>query len=128
MICQYKTILIEADTINEDFVAVAERIKDKYELVLISDGLAQNKGVDKYIQTKIFGAEAGCKKPSIEFFDFVLEKIGKKPSECILVDCQVKSLLFAEEVGISTLFFNVKNENFDGMSVCSFKELIDVIG
>jgi hypothetical protein len=36
--------------------------------------------------------------------------------------------LFAEEVGIATLFFNRNGENFDGMAVCSFNELIDIIG
>ncbi|MBE6692838.1 MAG: HAD family hydrolase [Ruminococcaceae bacterium] len=152
MICQYKTLIldaygvifkeyscksneIESLTMDEGFLDFANKIKSKYEIVLLSnDDSEQSKkitayyGIDEYFSAKIISSEANCKKPSLQIFDITLERIGRKPSECIFVDWDVKSLLAAEEVGISTVLFNRNEDNFDGMTVYSFKELFDIIG
>lgn len=152
MICEYKTLIIdtygvifkekecrnndvESLTMDKDFLDFANKIKGKYEIVLLSNddsersnNITAHYGIDKYFSNKIISSEVNCKKPELKIFDVTLERIGRKPSECIFVDWDIKNLLAAEEVGISTVLFNRNNENFDGMTVYSFKELFDIIG
>ncbi len=152
MICDYKTLIldiygvifkeeksencdIENLTLDKDFIDFAKKTKEKYQIVLLSnDSLEHSKritefyGIDDLFDERILSDETGFKKPSLEIFDAALEKIGRKPSECIFVDSKVKNLLYAEEVGISALLFNRKDEHFEGMAVYSFKELFDIIG
>lgn len=152
MICDYKTLIldiygvifkeeksencdIENLTLDKDFIDFAKKTKEKYQIVLLSnDSLEHSKritefyGIDGLFDERILSDETGFKKPSLEIFDAALEKIGRKPSECIFVDSKVKNLLYAEEVGISALLFNRSDEHFEGMTVYSFKELFDIIG
>ncbi len=122
-------------TLDKDFTKFAEKASKKYELVLLSNDvlefnkhITQYHDIDKYFKDKIVSAEVKCGKPSLEIFDIAIEKIQRKPSECIFVDNRPKNLLAAEEVGISTVLFNRDNVNHDGMTVNSFKELWDIIG
>lgn len=152
MICDYKTLIldiygvifkeekikngeIENLTFDRDFPDFAKKIKEKYQIVLLSnDTAAQNKritefyGIDGLFDERFVSEELGSEKPSLEIFDALLEKIGRKPSECIFVDSKAKNLLYAEEVGISALLFDRNDEHFEGVTVYSFKELFDIIG
>lgn len=142
MICEYKTLFIDLygvilkdGILDEGFLDFSESVKGKYDVVLLTNGNSQeikqiieNYGIGKYFSATLISDKLGCEKPSLKVFDAALETIGRNAQECILVDCQAQNLLAAEEVGISAMLFNRSNENFDGMSVCSFKELIDIIG
>ena len=149
MICQYDTVIIDlcsvtykliekggsASDVLKDFSNFAHRINGKYRLILLSNESHQSinamlclNGEDKLFAKIISAEDVSHKKPGLEIFDATLEIIQRKPSQCIFIDTQVKNLLFAEEVGISALLFNTDGENFDGMSVCSFNELFDIIG
>ncbi|MBR6783806.1 MAG: HAD-IA family hydrolase [Clostridia bacterium] len=122
-------------TLDSGFLDFAERVKDKYELVLLSNDVAEwseyickKFGLDKYFSRKIISAEVKIRKPSLEIYDLALEKTGKSPYECIFVDNSAQNLVAAEEVGISPILFNRENENYYGMTVYSFKELYDILG
>ncbi len=142
MICEYKTLFIDLygvilkdGVLDEGFLGFAESVKGKYDVVLLTNGnlqevtqITENYDIGKYFSATLTSDMLGCEKPSLKFFDTTLEIIGRNAQECILVDCQIQNLLAAEEVGISAMLFNRSNENFDGMSVCSFKEIIDIIG
>ena len=149
MICQYDTLIIDLcsvvstleekgekrENILKNFSSFASKINGKYRLILLSneghqsiDDMLSQSNANEFFQKIISAEDVSHKKPSLEIFDATLEIIERKPSQCIFIDTQVKNLLFAEEVGISALLFNTDGENFDGMSVCSFNELLDIIG
>ncbi len=143
MIKQYKNIFIElygvvvkepeeSDlfTLNEGFTEFAEAIKDKYDLYLISnDDTCKHKditdrlGLDGYFKERFIGSEMDCKKPRFEIFDKALEIIGAAPAECIFVDCDIKSILAAEEVGMSPIMFYRDGDRFYDSTVYNFDEL-----
>ncbi len=122
-------------TLNEGFKDFAEEAEKKYDLVLMTNNLAEwndiildHFGIRKYFKHIFVSSEFKCAKPKFEIFDRALEIMGKTPSECIFVDNREKNLLAAEEVGMAPLLFEYENERFCGASVYNFKELADFIG
>lgn len=122
-------------TLDSGFIEFAEKVKDKYELVLLSNDIAEwseyiceKFGLNKYFAHKTVSASVKCRKPELKIYDLTLEAIGKSPYECIFVDNNVKNLHSAEEVGIAPILFDRENEHYDGMTVYSFKELLGIIG
>ncbi len=122
-------------TLDNGFIDFAERIKGKYDLVLLSNDVSEwseytvtHFGIEKYFKHRTVSAEVKCRKPDLKIYDLTLEAIGKAPSECIFIDNDVKNLLAAEEVGISTVLFNRDRMHFDGATVETFDELCDLIG
>lgn len=121
-------------TLDEGFIDFAEKAKDKYELILLSNDasewskyITEYYGLDKYFRNKIISAEVKCRKPGFAIFDKALEIVGRSAAECIFVDNSIKNLLAAEEVGISPILFNRDNKHFCGMTVDNFKELADIL-
>ncbi len=122
-------------TLDKGFIDFAERIKGKYDLVLLSNDVSEWSdytvrylGIEKYFSHRTVSADVKCRKPDLKIYDLTLETIGKAPSECIFIDNDVKNLLAAEEVGISTVLFNRDEMHFDGATVETFGELCDLIG
>ncbi|MBQ3230094.1 MAG: HAD-IA family hydrolase [Clostridia bacterium] len=122
-------------TLDKGFIPFAERVKDKYELVLLSNDVSEwsehitkHFGLDKYFSHKIISANLKCRKPELEIYDKTLELIGRSAAECIFVDNSVKNLHSAEEVGMSAILFNRDNEHFEGTVVYNFDELLGYIG
>ncbi len=121
-------------TLDRGFIKFAETVKDKYDIVLLSNDVSEwskyiteYHGLNKYFKDKIVSADVKCRKPDLKIFDLTLEHIKKSPAECIFIDNNVQNLLSAEEVGISPILFNRDNEHFEGLTVYSFEELIDYL-
>lgn len=122
-------------TLDPAFVRFAEAVKDKYDLVLLSNDVSEwsrfiveHHGIDKYFMHRTVSAEVGCRKPDLKIYDLTLEAIGRSPAECLFIDNNVDNLIAAEEVGISPILFNRDGLEFCGMTVESFDELLSLIG
>lgn len=121
-------------TLDPGFIPFAERAKEKYDLVLLSNDVSEwsryiveYHGIGKYFSHRTVSAEVKCRKPDLRIYDITLEAIGKSPAECIFIDNSVQNLLAAEEVGISPILFNRDDEHFGGAVVESFEELCGMI-
>ena len=55
-------------------------------------------GLDKYFKHKIVSGDVKCRKPDRKIYELALERIGKKPEECLFVDNTAKNLLVAQEL------------------------------
>ncbi len=122
-------------TLDSGFTDFAEKVKDRYELVLLSNDVSEwssfitrKFGLDKYFSHKIISADVKCRKPELRMYDLTLDKIGRSAYECIFIDNTVENLLGAEEVGISPVLFNRDGSHYYGASVCTFDELGSLIG
>ena len=122
-------------TLDKGFIEFAEKVKDKYDLVLLSNDISDRSryitefyGLDKYFKHKIISADLKCRKPQLEIFDKALEIVRKRPAECMFIDISVKNLIAAEEVGIAPILFNRDNDHYYGMVVENFEELYNLIG
>ena len=121
-------------TLDAGFIPFAERFAGQYEFVLLSNDVSEwsayiteYHGLDKYFKHKIISGDVKCRKPDREIFELALERIGKKPEECLFIDNTEKNLLVAQELGIVPVMFDRDKEEYTGRKVNSFEELAQVI-
>lgn len=122
-------------TLDKGFIPFAEKVKGKYDLVLLSNDvpewseyITEYFGLNKYFSHEIISGNIGARKPDFKIFDDCLEIIGARPAECIFVDNSAKNLVAAEEVGISPVLFDRDGDHYYGATVLNFEELYDFIG
>jgi len=121
-------------TLDAGFTPFAERFAEKYEFVLLSNDVSEWSayitefhGLDKYFKHKIVSGDVKCRKPDKKIYEIALERIGKKPEECMFIDNTVKNLTVAQELGIVTVLFDRDKEEYTGTKVNTFEELARVI-
>lgn len=121
-------------TLDAGFVPFAERFAGQYEFVLLSNDVSEwsayiteHHGLDKYFSHKIVSGDVKCRKPERKIYELALERIGKKPEECLFIDNTVKNLLVAQELGIVPVLFDRDKEEYTGVKVNTFEELAQVI-
>jgi len=121
-------------TLDAGFIPFAEKFAEQYEFVLLSNDVSEWSayitefhGLDKYFKHKIVSGDVKCRKPDRRIYELALERIGKKPEECLFIDNTAKNLLVAQELGIVPVMFDRDKEEYAGTKVNSFEELAQVI-
>lgn len=121
-------------TLDAGFVPFAERFAGQYDFVLLSNDVSEWSayitkfhGLDKYFSYKIVSGDVKCRKPDRKIYELTLERIGKKPEECLFIDNTAKNLLVAQELGIVPIMFDRDKEEYAGTKVNTFEELAKVI-
>ena len=66
-------------------------------------------------------------KPDERIFLLTIEKLGVKADDCIYVDDRSGNLNAAKKVGMKPVLLNSRNEEYDGVVVNSFEELVKEI-
>lgn len=117
-------------TLDNEFIDFAEQYYREYEFILLSNDVSEwsafiveQYGLEKYFKDKIVSGDVRCRKPEKKIFELTLDRIGKKPSECLFVDNSVKNLEAAEELGIVPILFNRDGVSYMGETVNNFFEL-----
>ncbi len=117
-------------TLDSGFIPFAEKYYRQYEFVLLSNDVSQWSAyiteyhqLNKYFVEKIVSGDVKCRKPERKIYELALERIGKRPEECLFIDNSVKNLEVAAELGIQTVLFNRDGEEYCGSIVNSFGEL-----
>ena len=121
-------------TLDSAFVTFAEKYYKSIDFVLLSNDVSEWSAfitdyykLDKYFKDKIVSGDVKCRKPDKQIFEIALEKINKKPSECIFVDNSVANLNVSKEIGICPILFNRDNVEYTGITVNTFEELADIL-
>lgn len=121
-------------TLDAGFIPFAERFAGQYEFVLLSNDVSEwsahitkYHGLDRYFKHKIVSGDVKCRKPERRIYELALERIGKKPEECLFIDNTGKNLLVAQEFGIVPVMFDRDKEEYEGTKVNNFEELARLI-
>lgn len=121
-------------TLDAGFIPFAEKFVGQYEFVLLSNDVSEwsayiteYHGLDKYFTHKIVSGDVKCRKPDRKIYELTLERIGKKPEECLFIDNTGKNLLVARELGIVPVMFDRDKEEYIGVKVNSFEEFARII-
>ena len=121
-------------TLDAGFIPFAEKFARQYEFVLLSNDVSEWSahitefhGLDKYFTHKIVSGDVKCRKPEKKIYELTLERIGKKPEECLFIDNTAKNLLVAQELGIKPVMYDRDKEEYAGIKVNSFEELAKII-
>lgn len=121
-------------TLDSAFIPFAEKYYKSVDFVLLSNDVSEWSAfitdyykLDKYFKDKIVSGDVKCRKPDKQIFELTLERIGKKPSECIFVDNSAANLNVSNELGICPVLFNRDNVEYEGITVNTFEELAEML-
>ena len=123
--------------IDKDFYEFSKKIKQKFNLALLSNDVEQwsktllyKYGIYDMFDKIIISGEVGHRKPEKEIYNILLSQINALPSRCILVDDTMKNLYAAAEIGMKTIRFlrdNSKVASCFEFEVKNFTELYNTI-
>jgi len=110
-----------------------EALKSKVKIGIVSNNLLKeqlskinNIGIASYLDEIVVSEEAGFIKPSPEIFQIVLNKLGCKAEESVMIgDSWETDIMGAKNAGIRAIWFNrYGNKNPDSSPVVEIKSLI----
>jgi epoxide hydrolase-like predicted phosphatase len=100
--------LFEALRLEEDMFELVERARNGgYQTALLSNswgtGLYPRSRIDALFDVVVISGEVGLRKPDPNIFTLTIEKLGRKPEECVFVDDHPGHLVAAQEAGMTTV-------------------------
>ena len=108
-----------APFLYEDTFTVLDELKDKYHLVLLTNGspslqnlkLEITPEIAPYFDQVVISGEFGKGKPDASIFEFVLEKNNLNPEDAIMVgDNLMTDILGSSRVGMRNVWINRENK------------------
>ncbi len=121
--------------ILEGTIEFLEKVKDKYELIIVTNGKRETQysrlklsGLDKYFKYIFISEEVGYKKPEVEFFNNIENTIEgfDKTKAIIIGDSLTSDIQGGINYNIDTCLYNINNEQTDAPEYI-IKNLNDII-
>ena len=124
--------------LNPDFKEIAEILKKKYFLAVLSNDVTEwSKCLRKRFRLNylfkiaIISGDVGLRKPDKKIFKLLLERIKSDPKDCVFIDDKLVNVRSASEFGFKTILFVSKNYTKNDleweMVINSFKELPQIL-
>ena len=97
----------------------AKKLRSDFEVVLLTNfGDAFDEANEKiwhlddiFNSDRIFvSSKIGMRKPDINIYKYVLEKIKKEPEECVFIDDREANLIAPKNLGIKTILFHTREQ------------------
>jgi len=115
--------------LDEDMVEFAKNLKKNYRLFILSN--VDRESIEKFkdlhlkslnfVEEKFHSWKLGMIKPDREIYEYVLEKIGAKPEECVFIDDRPENIEGAEKVGIHGIVFKNKEQLKNDLKILGVK-------
>lgn len=93
---------------------VVVELEDKYQLSIVTNGIAsvqharlRDSGLQDHFSHIFISDEMGVQKPDVRFFEIVLDTLGAKPEECLVIgDSLTSDMMGAHNAGIPKCWIN----------------------
>ena len=132
-----KQYLDECLTIDPEFLEAAARLKENYNLAILSNDvsewgtyLREKYGINELVEFAVISGDVGYRKPSEEIYQLALERTGTAPEDCVFIDDRDKNLKPALGLGMKAVRF-LRDDSECGLDsviqVRSFTELEEKI-
>jgi len=128
-----KEYLDSCVTIDENFMAVAKKLKDNYNLAILSNDLSEwsaylreKSGIDEVVTFSVISGDVKCRKPSAEIYKIAIQQTKTDASNCVFIDDRYKNLIPAQEQGMHVIKFSRDDDSkkFDNITIMnSFLDL-----
>lgn len=124
------------DTIelNDGFMEFVTAARNRYKLAVVSNDtsrwsryLREKFDISKYFDVISISGDLGIRKPDERIFLLTAEKLGCSADDCIYIDDRRKNLNAAARLGMRPILLNSRNVEYDGTTVNSFYELMDLL-
>ena len=96
--------------LDPDFVAVAERLKKRYVLAMLSNDVSEwsaylrrRFALDRLFTSVVISGDYGFRKPDRRLYQILLRSLGAAPQRCVFVDDQPRNLETAAQLGMHTV-------------------------
>jgi putative hydrolase of the HAD superfamily len=131
---QYITISPEKTRLIPYSLEILEYLQPKYALHIVTNGFNEvqftklrNAGLTGYFSNIITSEMVGYLKPNPEFFQYTLEIIQAKESECLMIgDNYQVDIEGAMRIGMDQVFFNPAGEAFQSEPTHQIKSLLEL--
>jgi putative hydrolase of the HAD superfamily len=97
-------------TLDPDFVAVAERLKKRYVLAMLSNDVSEwsaylrrRFALDRLFSSVVISGDHGFRKPDRRLYHVLLRSLSVAPHQCVFVDDQPRNLETAAQLGMHTV-------------------------
>ncbi len=98
--------------LREEMIALIKELKKKYTSALLSNlavdmstRIRDQVPFNELFGVVVFSHEVGMVKPGPEIYKLILEKLGRKPEECIFIDDSKTNINAAAQLGIDGVHF-----------------------
>lgn len=100
------------DRLDRELVALIRRLRPRYQTALLSNAfddlrpvLTETLGIADAFDAVVISAEEGTMKPDPAIYRKVLERLGRKPAECIFVDDFPENVAGARRLGLTAIHY-----------------------
>lgn len=124
-------------TLDKEFTVIAEELKEKYNLALLSNDvsewslyLRQKHNLNKFFQEIVISGDVGFRKPSDEIYNIILKRIGCNANDSVFIDDRYKYLVPAMNLGMRGIKFKrekIAKDGYKGFEIESFVQLPSII-
>lgn len=122
---------VKSVKLYQETLSVLKRLKDRgLKLGLISNSAFSYKtpfydlGLDLYFDTTLFSFEAGMKKPNLEIYKLILQKLDVLPEQCIMIgDKIVEDVEAPQQIGIRSLLCDRKSNSEKENSIANLNDI-----
>jgi len=97
-------------TLDPDFVAVAEQLKKRYVLAMLSNDVSEwsaylrsRFALDRLFASVVISGDQGFRKPDPRLYHVLLRSLNVAPQQCVFVDDQPRNLETAAQLGMRTI-------------------------
>ena len=127
----YAVALADIIVYKDKSLDILTSLKGKYKQYIVSNGVSKiqhkrlkNSGIDKIVDGVFISDDIGYEKPSIEFFDYVLNHIEYKDKSEIMIigDTLTSDIRGGNLAGIHTCWYNPQKKGCP----CGYKVELDV--
>ena len=96
--------------LDPDFIAVAERLKKRHVLAMLSNDVSEwstylrrRFALDRLFTSVVISGDYGFRKPDRRLYQILLRSLNVAPHRCVFVDDQPRNLQTAAQLGMHTV-------------------------
>jgi len=134
----YCTLLAKQHFVMDGAIDFLKKISKTYRVIGVSNGTSKvqwqrikESGIDKLCESIYVSEDIGCRKPNVDFFDYVESHTNGfvKENALIVGDSLSSDIAGGKNYGITTVWFNLHNitSSLPDYVVRSFTELYDLL-
>jgi len=106
--------------LDDKMIALVQKLKERYLIGMITDNkcdristILEYRGLNQYFDVIAISACLHSGKDSHDIFEYVLNVLNVNANECVFIDNTEKNLVVPKQMGMSTVFYNDDNRDFD---------------
>ncbi len=106
--------------LDDKMIALVQKLKERYLIGMVTDNkcdristILDYRGLNHFFDVIAISACLHSGKDSPSIFEYVLNTLNVSASECVFIDNTEKNLVVPKQMGMSTVFYNDDNRDFD---------------